>query len=284
MDRLNQELIKKCRVLRNKGYSLGEVSDFIEVPKSTLYGHVKDMPLSSEQKNNIAARIKERNKNRVNPRKGKCLPGREILKPKLWSEDLVHIVAHFMFDGMVNDDSCIYYSKDKSQIFHMRKLLYKAFKIRPEIKLRDNGVFGLPFYHVEFAEYVKKRKEWIISYINNGASYAKKRIFLKAFFDDEGCVFYKGDKKRVRGYQKSIPILKKVRNLLATFSIESRIDKEHSNIEITGYNNLTNFAKEINFSPRIYMNPERKNSIWKKRISKKRILDILLESYSRKKD
>ena len=263
-----------------KGYSLGEISSSTGVSKSTLYGHVKDMRLNSEQKEEIRIRNREKNKNRVNPRKGKCLRGREVVKPKSWSDSLVHIVAHFMFDGRTDEDSCIYYSKDKYQIEHMKKLLCEIFKAKPKIKLRDNGVYGLTFYHVELASYIKNRKGELLSYLRNGAPKTRKRIFLRAFFDDEGNVFYKNDKRRVRGYQKSHLILEHTRDLLTIFGIKGKINKEGTNIEISGQDNLRRFSKEINFSPRIYINPNRKNSIWRTRISKKKILDLLLKSYT----
>jgi hypothetical protein len=281
MERLRTKLINKCRKLRKTGYSLGEISHAVSLAKSTIYSHVKDISLSSKQKRGIEIRNRERSENRVNPRKGKCLSGREIVKPNSWSHDLVHIVAHFMFDGRISDDYCIYYSKDKYQIDHMKKLLHKIFKAKPKIRLRDNGVYGLTFYHVEFSSYIKNHKDKLFSYLNNGASKLEKRIFLKAFFDDEGNVFYKGDKRRVRGYQKSYWILNQIKGLLKSFGIEGKINKKGTDIEISGQNNLAKFSEEINFSPRIYINPKRKNGIWKRRISKRKILGLLLKSYQK---
>jgi hypothetical protein len=281
MKRLEAKWIEKCRNLRAIGRSFGEISTSMHLAKSTIYPYLKSIALSREQKRNIAARVAKRNEARVNPRKNKCLPGREIVKPKPWFSELVHIVAHYTFDGRVDADSCIYYSKDKYQINHMKKLLWKIFKARPHVKLRGNGVYGLTYYHVELADYIKSRKDELLSYLNNGASKLEKRIFLKAFFDDEGCVFYKGDKRRVRGYQKSDLILGQVRDLLSIFGIESKINNKGINVEITGKKNLLKFSKEINFSPKIYINPNRKNGIWKERISKKKILNLLLDSYQK---
>ena len=70
--------------------------------------------------------------------------------------------------------------------------------------------------------------------------------------------------------------------MLKGFGVESRINKRATDIEITGRENLEKFAKEINFSPRIYINPQRKNGIWKVRISKRRILEEALRSYKKK--
>lgn len=281
MKKIKNKFIKECINLRSRGYSFGEISTSMRLAKSTIYPYLKNIALSLEQKRNIMTRVAQRNKARGNPRKNKCLPGREIVKPKPWFSELVHIVAHYMFDGRVDADSCIYYSKDKYQINHMKKLLWQVFKARPYVKLRGNGVYGLTYYHVELADYIKNHKDELLSYLNNGAPKSEKRIFLKAFFDDEGCAFYKGDKRRVRGYQKSELILGQIKDLLSIFGIESKINNKGTNIEISGRENLIKFSKEISFSPKIYINPKRKNGIWKERISKKKILDLLLNSYQK---
>lgn len=51
-----------------------------------------------------------------------------------------------------------------------------------------------------------------------------KSAFLKAFYNDEGCMDFNGKIRRVRGYQHSHHILTLVRKLLAEFNIPSKID------------------------------------------------------------
>lgn len=281
MKKLKTNLISKCRRLRMRGCSLGEISLATGIPKTTIYDHVKDISLTSQQTRDIEIRNRERNKNRVNPRKGKCLPGREIATPKKWSDDLVHAVAHLMFDGRIGSDGCLYYSKDMYQITHMRRLLANLCHITPKVQPRDNGIYGVVFYHVEFADYMRHRRDDVFEYLANGASASSKRVFLKAFFDDEGNVYFKGDKRRVRGYQKSPETLKQIQNLLLSFGIKGKINKAGTYIEITEKKNLKNFSKEINFSPKICLNPRRKNSIWGKAISRRDILRLLLGLYNR---
>jgi len=280
MKELKTNLISRCRKLRRRGCSLGEISLATGIPKTTVYGHVKDIFLTPRQIKDIEIRNREMNHNRVNPRKGRCLPGREITVPKRWSDNLVHAVAHLMFDGRIGTDGCLYYSKDIYQIEHMRHLLANLFHITPKVQLRDNGVYGVVFYHVEFANYMRQRRDSVFDYIGNGAADSSKRVFLQAFFDDEGNVYFKGDKRRVRGYQQSPERLKLIQNLLLSFGIKGKINKAATYIEIAGKGNLENFSKEINFSPKIYLNPKRKNSIWGKAISKRDILRLLLRSYT----
>lgn len=279
-----QNIIDRCRSLRRNGISIGEISQSLNISKSTVYGYVKEILLDKGQKEKIEARRKLLVNSKPNIRKGKSLPGREIRQPKEWTKELVHVVAHYMFDGRIDDDGCLFYSKDEYQIDHMKELLGRVFSIKPKIQLRDNGVYGLVFYHVEFAKGIKRYRDELFRYLNNGASISEKRTFLKAFFDDEGNVFYKRDKRRVRGYQKSRLVLEEIKNLLHSFGIKGKINNKDTNIEISGQENLINFSKEINFSPLIYINPLRKNGLWKGKISKRKILDLALNSYQNRKN
>ncbi|MFH1593445.1 MAG: hypothetical protein ABID09_01950 [Candidatus Omnitrophota bacterium] len=85
--------------------------------------------------------------------------------------------------------------------------------------------------------------------------------------------------RRVRGYQDSTRVLNIIKNILSEFAIECKVYSAIKGIEITGKDNLLNFVKEINFSPYIYLNPNRKNSIWKKDISKREVLNLAIASY-----
>jgi intein/homing endonuclease len=278
IDRLN--MISECRRLREGGFSIGEIARILHIPKTTVYGYVKDILLTDEQKGGIEERRKLFVSDRPSPRKGKCIPGREILKPKTWSKDLMHVVAHFMFDGRIENHACAYYSSSKYQIEHLRKLVNKIFKAESTLRRRNNNTFVLSFYNIELVNYIKQKINEIFKYLDNEASREEKRIFLQTFFDDEGNIFYnKDDKRRVRGYQKSYQLLQKIQKFLEEFNISSRISKDRNEIEISGRRNLMTFANEINFSPGIYINPFRKNSIWRKKIQKREILKLALSSY-----
>jgi hypothetical protein len=50
MEKLKANVINECRRLRKKEFSLGEISLATEMPKTTIYGHVKDIPLTFQQK------------------------------------------------------------------------------------------------------------------------------------------------------------------------------------------------------------------------------------------
>ena len=253
----------------------------VALPKTTIYGYIRDVALTSEQKDGIERRKILLRKVKPNSRKGKCIPGRGIRRPSYcWSPDLIHIVAHFIFDGRISRDGCMYYSRSRHQIKHLTDMVYNIFDIEPKYKIRSGGVKMAAFYNVEFAEYIREKASKILSYLKNGADKESKRVFMQAFFDDEGNIYYnKADQRRIRGYQKAAHILYGIKSILNDFTIKSKIYPNINAIEITGKKNLLNFTKEINFSPFISLNPERKNSTWRSGISKKEVLNLAIASY-----
>ena len=251
------------------------------LPKSTAYGYIEGIALTQEHKSDILRRRKELLRNKTNPRKGACLSGRNINKPLGWSTKVVRIVSHFMFDGHVRESGCTYYNRSKNQIERLKKLIGQIFKIKPILHTRADGVIVMAFHNVEFAAYIKEKIKEIFCFLQTKGTKKEKREFLKTFFDDEGNIYYtRNDKRRVRGYQKSREILEKIACLLEKFGIKARIDMHSKAIEISGRENLITFAREINFSPLICMNPNRKNSLWQEEIEKREILKMAISSYN----
>ena len=107
-----------------------------------------------------------------------------------------------------------------------------------------------------------------------------QREFLRAFFDDEGCMDYRPNRnvRQIRGYQKDKDILNIIQKLLHNFSIEAKI-KEPNEVVIVGKENLIKFQKEVNFSKGVKLNPRRANSIWKKEIEKRELLESAIKSF-----
>jgi len=72
-----------------------------------------------------------------------------------------------------------------------------------------------------------------------------------------------------------------VQKLLKDFDIESKIDNKYQEIIISRKPNIIKFRDKIDFSKGIYINPDRKNSIWKKKLEKREILNKIIDSYQR---
>lgn len=272
-------LICNSRLLRKRGYSLNSIAARIGLPRSTVYWHIKDIALSIEQKNRISKRRIILCAQHPNPRKGKCVRGRLVLKPESWSKDLVHILSHILFDGGIEKYGCAYYSSNPSQIYHVRNLFKKVFGVNAKIRARSNGVFVLLASYIELADYVRHKEKILLGYIVKGAPREEKRIFIQSFFDDEGSIYFKGGKRRIRGSQDSPPILRTIKDLLLEFGIDSRIDRTAKAIEVSERRNIEAFKREINFSKGIFVNKDRNNSIWGKKIEKREILSRAIRSY-----
>ena len=272
-------LIEKCRVLRNKGFTLGEIIKTVELPKTTIYEHIQDIPLSIEKKKQIQENAIKRITEFSRRRKGKCISGRIVVKPKGWTTELIFLTAHFMFDGEVTGHSCIYHNRSRALINRVSFLMKKVFNLKPHSLLnKETGVHRIAYHYVELADYFRKKVKGLKKYIKV-ASLSEKRVFLQAFFDDEGCVYKHGNNRKIRGYQHNLEILKLVQKLLKDFNIKSRIEEKGQEIVISGKENLIKFRNKINFSKGIYINPNRKNSIWKKKLEKRKILDYIINSY-----
>jgi len=270
---------EKCINLRNKGFTLGEIITITKLPKTTIYYHIKDIPLPSE----IIERIKRENIQRLNKfsqiRKGKCIPGRIVPKPNGWTNELIFLTAHFMFDGEIRHSRCVYQNRNITLINLVEQFMKDTFNLTPYYKLyRETGVHRISYHYVELADYIKKRAQGLKKYIKT-ASLPEKKIFLQAFFDDEGCVYKYGNNRKIRGYQYNLEILKLVQKLLKDLHIESKIDKKYKEIVINRKPNLIKFRNKINFSKGVKVNGKRKNSTWKQDLEKREILEIIIASY-----
>jgi hypothetical protein len=278
-------LIQKCRTLRRKGFTLREINKLIKVPTTTLFGYVQDIPFSNKLKERIRLKQIENTKRlvrfNIETRKGKCIPGRIVPKPKGWFYDLIYLVAHFMFDGEITSHSCIYNNRNGVLMNQVKALMKKVFNLEPYTYLnKETGVHRISYHYVELAIYAQKKSKELLKYIQKTGK-KEKIIFLRAFFDDEGCTGLWKRKKLVRGYQKDIKILELVQKLLKDFNINSKIDKKYKEIVISRKENLVKFQNIINFSKGIYINPNRKNSIWKRKLEKREILSKLINSYQK---
>jgi hypothetical protein len=274
-------LIKKCRSLRKKGFTLGQIMKATELPKVTIYNYIRDIPLPLKVKERLARENIQRLRKLARKRKGKCIPGRIVPKPEHWSSELIFIVAHLMFDGEIGSHSCVYHNRNRALINRVRNSMKKVFDLGPYILVnKKTGVYRISYHYVELAAYISKKSKELKKYIQT-APLSEKGIFLKAFFDDEGCAYYWGNIRKVRGYQHNLKILKLVQKLLKDFDIESKIDKKYKEIVISRKENFIKFRDKINFSKGVYINPDRKNSIWKKKLEKRKILNKIIGSYQK---
>ncbi len=272
-------LKEKSKALRRKGFSLNEISKRLDVSKTTIHDWVSH---SIELNEKARARInrliiKGRKTGNFNKYRGESR-GRYmkvIVKPKGWSKRLIKLIAHLAFDGGKRPGGYDYYNSKNTLINQVADLANELFGLKAHIREGDHGVMRAVFFSADFSRYVQRKIIELFKYIPH-ARIEEKRAFLQAFFDDEGNAFL--DKKyrnsRVRGYQDDKKVLLIVEKLLLFFEVNSKIDRNE--LVISKKADIAQFKKEINFSPNLFLNPNRKNSIWKRKITKREILGMIL--------
>lgn len=281
MPKTSQLLIDKCRTLRSDGFSLGKIMKITKLPKTTVYDHIFDIVLPLEVKEKIASESRKRINSYIHTkRKGKAWPGRVFLKPQGWTTEFLFVISHFMFDGRIYYGGCEYYNRSDYLIETMKKRVQKIFGLESKIVNRGGGVKSIGYYNVELGEYIRQKSLELLTYIRT-APPEEKQVFLRSFFDDEGnvTISHNGKKRQVRGYQHDSKILELVKDLLNEFKIKSSIDRKYREIIIPRKQNLIKFREEIGFSNGIFINPKRKNSLWKRELSKRQLLNMAIESY-----
>lgn len=276
-----------CRELRAQGRSLNEICSILGRGKSTVYPHIQDIPLSEERRLQIQRENAERmrqyalaNNGITRNTKGVSLLGKHPLPFPEWNAGLVGLVAHLIFDGTINAHSCVYYNRSLSLVDVVRKNMLRVYAHPPKIHLEPNGVTRASWHNVELAALVRTKADELLATI----TYLDKelqRAFLRALFDDEGCVTYSipRNARMVRAYQHSLPILRLAQTLLLVFGIESRIDHKGVELIISRKENLIRFRDEIGFSQGLRVNGDRTNSVWRRSLEKRAVLDRALASY-----
>lgn len=269
---------EQCIVLRKKGYSITEIVVETGRAKSSIYSHIKDIPLSKERVQQYKIAAGKRIRKFALARKGKSVRMFKIFDK--WSIDSVLLVAHLLFDGEIVRTRCAYNNRSTALIDRVERLMREWYDFEPSRYYNKmTGVSRITYNNVALGSYLQKKSKELLQIVRD-MPVDYKREFLRAFFDDEGCIDYrpKDGRRSIRGYQKDIKILKLIRSILADVHIDSRVAQPNE-VVITGKENLIQFEKEINFSPGVYMNGNRSNSRWKKHIEKRELLRKAITSF-----
>lgn len=269
---------EQCIALRKKDYSLGEIVKVTGRPKTSVYAHIHSIPLSDRKREKIRALQRIRISTFGAARKGKS--SRPYTKFQDWDVNTIHIVSHIIFDGDFNTGGFSYNNRSNALIQQMEDAMKKIYPFPPKrYPNLATGVMRISYFNVVLRAHMKEMTALLLDQIFH-LSHEHKRVFLRSFYDDEGCMDFRPQKNKrsVRGYQKDTKILDIVRRLLLDFDIASRF-KYPNEVEIVGKDNLEKFQKEISFSPGVRINGRRSNSIWKQSLEKREILRRAIASY-----
>lgn len=255
-----------------------EIVKITKRPKTSVYAHIHTIPLSAAKK---AASLRAQGEwIRQFAIKRRGLSARKFKRFSHWDKHTVRAVSHFIFDGEIKHGQCAYNNRNEALLQIVQKNVAYIYDFEPKRYFNKfTGVTRICYFNVAFSAYIAEKARLLLSEIHTlPAEY--KREFLRAFFDDEGCMDFRPhiNHRKVRGYQKNVEILHIVRKLLTDFDIASKF-KLPNEVEIIGKENLEKFQKEIGFSPGVRINGKRSNSIWKQSLEKREILRRAIESY-----
>ena len=198
----------------------------------------------------------------------------------VWTAETVLLVAHLLFDGEIARTRCAYNNRSTALVERVERLMCEWYDFEPSRYYNKiTGVSRITYNNVALSFYLNKKSEELLRNIKK-MSPKLKRQFLRAFFDDEGCMDYRPEENRrsIRGYQKKVSILRLIQILLADLNIDARVIKPNEVI-IVGKENLIRFEQGINFSSGVFMNGNRSNSRWKKHIEKRELLKRAIKSF-----
>lgn len=271
---------QKCITLRKQDRSLLEIAKITGRPKTSVYFHIRDIPLSPTKLKKVYELNLQHLSRVAKSRRGKS--AREFKSFDTWNTQKVSLVAHLIFDGEIKRYGCFYNNRNKALLHKVEQYMKELYDFPPAWYYNQiTGVSRISYFNVALGAYARQKADELLLDIKK-MPLETKRVFLKAFFDDEGCMDFRPDlnARRIQGYQKNTEILKLVSDLLSDFSIESRFQKPNE-VVISGKANLLKFQKEINFSPGVYINGNRTNSTWKKHLEKRDLLDRAIDSFKK---
>ena len=269
---------EQCIELRKKDKTLNEIVKITGRSKTSVYFHIKDIALSSRKQKEISKNIRQQARKIAAARKGRSL---RQFKPFLeWTSETVLLISHLMFDGEILKRKCVYHNRSVALTNRVQKLMLLVYNFPPIVSVdKTSEVRRVSYHNVALSNYLHDKALEIRKSISN-LPLKYQREYIRAFFDDEGCMDYRPQRniRRVRGYQKDRRVLVSIKSLLERFKIESKI-REPNEIVIYGKENLLRFQQEINFSKGVRLNPRRANSIWKQPIEKRVLLDRAIKSF-----
>lgn len=267
-----------CIALRAQGKTLTEIVQITGRPKTSVYERIKDVSLEPRHREAIQASRARHLLKFVLARKGKST--RPFRRIERWDENNVCLLSHILFDGDIGRGGCSYNNRNLALIGVVERAMRPIYDFEPN-RYRNSltGVFRISYFNVALKGHIEEMAHKLLSEIRD-LPLDLKRVFLRSFFDDEGCIDFRPyrNNRKIRGYQKDVRILGIVQDLLLKFHITSRI--EHPNeIVIISKENLMRFEQEIGFSPGVRINGRRSNSIWKQHLEKRAILRRAIESF-----
>lgn len=260
---------EKCILLRHQGLTLSEIAVQTGRPKTSVYFHIRDIPLAEWKRKAVRKARGEHIRKYPLARRGKST--RNFKPVARWTPETVLLVSHLLFDGDIRRGACVYNNRNTVLVDRVEGLMRMFYAYPPSRYYNpDTKVRRISYFNVALAAHLQQRAAHLIDVIE-GLGRAEQREFLRAFFDDEGCMDYRPGRRRVRGYQNDRDILYLAQRLLRNFGITAKVHRPNE-VVISEVQSLRQFQKEINFSKGVCVNGGRSNSVWGSTKEKREIL------------
>ena len=270
---------KQCIELRKKDHTLSEIVKITGRPKTSIYFHIRNTPLSRARMDQIKTAHARIAIGLAAERRGKS--ARLYKKFSVWNAPMVCLVSHLLFDGEIKRSGCIYNNRNIPLLDRVEQCMKTIYEREPKRYLNAlTGVSRISYFNVSLAEYLKEKSRLLLKEVP-GFNKDLQREFIRSFFDDEGCMDFRPRRnvRQIRGYQKESSMLFLIQKLLPNFGIQSHVIRNE--VVISGKDNLIKFQDGINFSHGVRINGSRSNSIWKESLEKRELLARAIASYKK---
>ena len=228
MQKISKTKARAIKGLRKKGQGYKAIAKSLQLSPATIHKYAKKIKLSHKAKDRIAKSIRKRQKKFVD----KFSQPKKVKLPNL-SPKFANFLGHLFFDGSVNLHNGKYvlgytnFSIEAIKNFNtLGKRLFGISPANGRIYNRSSVYYETRFYSKEAFNFVKQFSHSFSTCDDigipkeiMGANKETKRAFLQSFWDDEGCVSYKGE---LTGASKSERMIDDLITILSNLGIKCR--------------------------------------------------------------
>ena len=311
-----------AKKLRNEGYSYSEIQNFVNkefglsLGDGTLNKHLSKIEINEKGKNRLLEKIKkDRSLAGFMGIQSQIANGRDLSKlfdncrydstleikeqePQL-NVIKARLIGHCMFDGYVRDDyeafTISYSSIVEEQVENFRTLLREVYGLDSSKEKREDGLFtarsGSKNAVIDLLSYTPSysTKEITEAMVPNDIMNGPKEIkiaFLKAFWNDEGCIVCDRviDKRGYTHFSRQLEGSTENDNVrIGLLKLHKDIGLDAKNwgkkIIINGLENLKLFKENIGFEPYAIVS-KNYDSLWYG-VQKHRILEHSIKTFEK---
>ena len=192
---------KRCLKMRRKGRSYAEIATTLQLSKATVHKYTEHIALSKQSKKRLQAKVQAAQLTFVQ----NYAQSKTLSKKPRWGITLARLIAHCIFDGSVTPHKVNYTNTSKVLIDQFIEDMESCYAISPTSIDITPGTFA-PKYTVTYCstKLCRNLLNWVPSRSMNSTKAvspvnlfsSSPRViseFLRAFWEDEGCITIGGE-------------------------------------------------------------------------------------------